>query len=161
MRRHLRPMSFFQAELSENFTRYKKLVELESQLALRDHAQDELHHALHNLQAENDLLKERLRQKEYAHQALKRTSSKENAWAKANAMLDSQTTNDAKTSHSRAYEDHLKKKASSAHKASPTNQNYTNCLFRNSSLVLPNPNEYRASPNIQLSKDVYFAKPLQ
>jgi hypothetical protein len=39
MRRNLRPMSFFQAELSENFTRHKKLIELESQLAIRDEAQ--------------------------------------------------------------------------------------------------------------------------
>jgi hypothetical protein len=87
-------------------------------------------------------LKERLRQKEYAHQLLTRISSKENAWAKANAMLGSQATNDGKTSHSRTYDDQLKKKVSSAHKASPspTTQNYTHSLFRNSSLVMPSPN---------------------
>lgn len=52
-RTHQLPISYYQTELQSNMSRFKKLIDLESQLIIKDYTQGKLQGKVNTLKAEN------------------------------------------------------------------------------------------------------------
>jgi uncharacterized protein YktB (UPF0637 family) len=87
-RNNLRGLSFYEAELGNNYARYKKLSELESKLALNDLTNHHLVSEIQHLKEENSRLREKIYEKEVASTAVRVKNSKKTAIDMVNSLLD-------------------------------------------------------------------------